>query len=57
MKDEIVSVQIWANAAGIERVWGNGAPADPAFKPLLGGERHSYVRNEDRPWRKFEILN
>ena len=53
---ETVSAQIWRNAAGLERVWGLGLPSQAAqiSQPMLGGERHTYVRNEDRPWVEYE---
>jgi len=52
-----VSAQIWRSKSGVERVWGLGVPADKTAKPLLGGERHTYVRNEDRAWVEHEVLN
>ena len=52
----IVSAQIWRNAAGVERVYGLGTALDLTAMPLLGGERHTYVRNEDREWQEFEPL-
>lgn len=45
-----VSAQIWRSPSGVERVWGLGMPADIMAMPLLNGERHTYVRNEDREW-------
>ena len=52
--NEKVSAQIWCNAAGVERVYGLGTPTNIADMPLLGGERHTYVRNEDRDWVEYE---
>ena len=55
---EIVSAQIWRSASGKERVWGLGQPTQAAQKasPILGGEPHTYVRNEDREWVEYEPL-
>lgn len=52
----IVSAQIWRSASGKERVYGLGTPIDTTAMPLLDGERHTYVRNEDREWQEFEPL-
>jgi len=55
---EIVSAQIWRNAAGKERVWGLGTPSKQAqlATPILDGQPHTYVRNEDREWVEYEPL-
>lgn len=58
-----VSAQIWRSPGGIERVYGLGPPHDPKATPLLvvsdfweALQRHTYVRNEDRPWVEYEPL-
>lgn len=50
----MISVQIWRGAvSGVDRVWGLGAVENENLTPLLNGERHFYVRNEDRPWVEY----
>jgi len=51
----MVSAQIWRSSNGVERVWGLGVPKDEKATPLLNGERHSYVRNEDRNGRSTKF--
>jgi len=52
----MVSAQIWRSTSGVERVWGLGVPSDKSATPLLNNERHTYVRNEDREWKEYEVL-
>ena len=56
MNTEMVSAQIWRSPQGVERVYGLGRPSNTNARPLLNGELHTYVRNEDRPWVEYEPL-